>query len=155
MKSHPGDEQARLFVGEQAMKAKDFAKASSNFRMLVGAHPNDPFLLNNLAWSLAATNDPQALPIAEKAGALAPDNPSILDTLGWLLVEQGDADRGLTLIEKANRAAPDQMEIRLHLAKAQLKKGRPDAARATLQSVVAAAPDSDAGKASRALLATF
>lgn len=155
LKSHPSDEAVRRFDGEVAMRSKDFVRAGNDFRILAVAHPNDPKILNNLAWNLSQVNDPQALTIAEKAGALAPDDPSISDTLGWMLVENGDAGRGLALIEKASLAAPNALDIRLHLGKAQLKEGRRDAARATLEGLVATAPTSEQGRASRALLATF
>jgi len=99
--------------------------------------------------------DPQALGYAEKANALVPGNPAISDTLGWMLVEQGQTKRGLELLEKASAAAPAQRDIAMHLAKAQIKDGRKDAARATLQSIVKAAPDSVEGQESKSLMATL
>ena len=155
LRAHPGDEQVRLFDADIAMRAGEFARASKDLRVVSAAHPNDALLLNNLAWNLAQLGDPQAVAVAEKANAFAPDNAAIGDTLGWMLVEKGDARRGLALIEKASLAAPTELVIRLHLAKAQLKQGQTAAARTTLQRLVAAAPDSEQGKASRTLLATL
>ena len=117
--------------------------------------PNDPLLLNNLAWALWQQKDPQAVAIAQKANTLAPANPAIADTLGWMLVEQGDTKKGLELLEKASAAAPQQRDIALHLAKAQIKDGRKDAARATLQSLMKNAPESVEGKESKDLIATL
>ena len=155
IKAHPNDEQIRRFDAVVAMRARDHARAVADLRLLATAHPDDPKILNDLAWNLAQVNDPQATSIAEKANALAPDDPSVADTLGWLLVEGGDAARGLALLEKASRAAPNELEIRLHLGRAQLKQGRRDDARATLTGLVATAPNSEQAKASQALLATF
>jgi putative PEP-CTERM system TPR-repeat lipoprotein len=155
LKAHPTDDQVRLFDADIASRSKDYVRASDDFRALATAHPNDPSVLNNLAWNLAQIKDPTAISYAEKASGLAPDNAAITDTLGWLLVEKGDTDRGLGLIEKASRNAPDQLDIHLHLAKAQLKQGQKAAARTTLQGLIAKAPDSEQAKASQALLATF
>lgn len=155
LKANPRDDEVRLYDADVAMRAKDHARAINDLRVLAAAHPADPSILNNLAWNLAQQKDPTAVAVAEKASALAPDNPAITDTLGWLLVENGDVARGLGLIEKASRGAPNELDIHLHLARAQLKQGQNAAARATLQSVITKAPESEQGKASQALLATF
>ena len=112
--------------------------------------------LNNLAWSLWEQKDGQALSYAEKAVQLAPNSPAVGDTLGWMLVEQGQVKRGLELLEKASAMVPKQSEIALHLAKAQIKDGKKDAARTTLQNVMKNAPaDSAEAKESKALLASL
>jgi uncharacterized protein HemY len=51
--------------------------------------------VNNLAWLLATHPDPrhrdprEALALAERAVALAPDDPAVLDTLGAALAASG------------------------------------------------------------------
>jgi predicted Zn-dependent protease len=155
LKTHPNDDQIRAFDADMAMRTKDYARAAADFRVLATKHPDDPRILNNLAWNLAQVKDPQAMAVAAKANTLAPEDPSTGDTLGWMLVESGDVGRGLPLIEKASAAAPNELDIRLHLAKAQLKDGRKDAARTTLNALIAKAPTSEQGKASKVLLATF
>ena len=155
LKSHPKDVAVRLFDADVALRAKEYARAAQSYRVVLEGQPNDPILMNNLAWALWQQKDPQALSYAEKANTLAPGNPAVSDTLGWMLVEQGSTKRGLDLLEKASAAAPAQRDIALHLAKAQLKDGRKDAARTTLQSLVKTAPDSAEGKESRELLGTL
>lgn len=155
VKAHPKDLPVRLFDADVALRSKDYARAVRSYRAVLASQPNDPVVMNNLAWALWQQKDPQALSYAEKANALAPGIPAVSDTLGWMLVEQGDTKRGLDLLEKASAAAPAQHDIALHLAKAQIKDGRKDAARATLQQLVKAAPDSVEGKESKALLATL
>ncbi len=155
LKSHPKDIAVRLFDADVALRAKDYTRAAQSYRVVLEGQPNDPILMNNLAWALWQQKDPQALSIAEKANTIAPGNPAVSDTLGWMLVEQGQTKRGLDLLEKASAAAPAQRDIALHLAKAQIKEGRKDAARTTLQSLVKTAPDSAEGKESKQLLATL
>ena len=155
LKTHPRDLPTRLFDADLALRTKDYVRAVQSYRVALDLQPNDPLLLNNLAWALWQQKDPQAIGFAQKASALAPDNPAITDTLGWMLVEQGQTKKGLELLEKASAGAPQQRDITLHLAKAQLKDGRKDAARTTLQALVKAAPDSAEGRESRDLIATL
>ena len=155
IKAHPKDLPIRLFDADLALRAKNFPRAVQAYKAVLETQPNDPLLLNNLAWALWQQRDPQAVGYAQKASALAPDNPAIADTLGWMLVEQGQTKKGLELLAKASAGAPQQRDIALHLAKAQLKDGQKDAARNTLQALVKAAPESPEGKESKDLIATL
>ena len=155
IRNHPKDLSVRLFDADIALRAKEYARAAQSYRAALDQQPNDAMLMNNLAWTLWQQKDPQAVTLAQKASALAPDSPAVSDTLGWMLVEQGQTKRGLELLERASAAAPSQRDIQLHLAKAQLKDGRKDAARTTLQSLVTAAPDSAEGRESKDLMATL
>ena len=155
IKNHPKDSAVRLFDADVALRTKDFARATQNYRAVLDTQPNNAGVINNLAWALWQQKDPQALSYAQKAQQMAPDNPSITDTLGWMLVEQGQTRRGIEYLEKASAQAPSQHDIALHLAKAQIKDGRKDAARTTLQSLVNLAPDSPEAKESEALMTSL
>ena len=155
IRAHPKDVASRLFDADLALRQKDFARAAQTYRAVLETRPDDPALLNNLAWALWQQKDPQALTYAQKANAMAPDSAPVADTLGWMLVEQGQLKRGLELLQKASAAAPAQHDIALHLAKAQIKDGRKDAARTTLQGLIDNAPDSAEAKESEQLLTTL
>lgn len=135
LKEHARDLQFRLYLAEAATARKDFATASKHYRILVDAQPNNPAILNNLAWSLAKNKDPKAIEYAEKANALAPDQPALMDTLGVLLVDKGDAARGLDLLRKALGLAPQNAEIRFNLAKSLLKAGKKEDAKKELDEL--------------------
>ena len=93
--------------------------------------------LNNLAWIYQQEKDPRALEYAEKANQLAPDNPATLDTLGWILIEQGNTSRGLPLLQKANSLAPDAPDIHYHLILGLVKAGDKAKARKELEQLLA------------------
>ena len=59
------------------------------------------------------------------------------ETLGWILVKQGNTTRGLELLQKAVAAAPNAHEIRFHLAQAWLKAGDKAKARNELERLLA------------------
>jgi predicted Zn-dependent protease len=69
---------------------------------------------------------------------LAPENPAILDTLGWILVDQGNTARGLPLLQKAVSLAPNSMDIRYHLVLGLVKSGDKAKAKQELEQLLAA-----------------
>jgi predicted Zn-dependent protease len=56
-----------------------------------------------------------------------------MDTLGSILSERGENERGLQLLGRASALAPQSPQIRLNFAKALVKAGRKDAARKELE----------------------
>ena len=136
VKEHAKDLPFRLYLAEAASVRKDYASASKHYRVLVDAQPNNPGVLNNLAWTAAQNKDPKAIEYAEKAYKLAPDQAAVIDTLGGLLVEKGDTARGLALLQKAASLAPQSALIRFNLAKALIAAGKKDEAKKQLDELV-------------------
>lgn len=135
LKNNPKDSAFPLYLAEAAGKRQDYRTAAAHYRKLLGMHPGDAVLMNNLAWTSAQFNDPQALSYAEKAYQLAPDQPAMMDTLGVLLVEKGEGGRGVSLLRKAVSLAPDAAQVRLNLAKALVKTGQKGEARKELETL--------------------
>jgi len=135
IKEHAKDLQFRLYLAEAATVRKDYASASKHYRVLVDAQPNNPGVLNNLAWTSAQNKDPKAIEYAEKAYKLAPDQAAIIDTLGGLLIEKGDTARGVELLQKASSLAPQSALIRFNLAKALIAAGKKDEAKKQLDEL--------------------
>lgn len=135
LKEHAKDLRFRLYLAEAANARRDYSSASKHYSILNNAQPNNPAMLNNLAWSLAQIKDPKAIEYAEKAYKLAPEQPAILDTLGWLLVEKGETARGVELLQKASSLAPKNAMIRLNLAKSLVKAGNKAEARKELDEL--------------------
>ncbi len=152
IKNHPDDGVAQLYSANLSLVEKNYAKADEQLRSLLKREPNNVVVLNNLAWTGFQLKDPKAIEYAEKAYTLAPNSNAVIDTLGWILVEQGQIKRGVELLQKAVGLAPQSWDIRLHLAKALIKDGRKDAAREHLQAIVKAAANSPSGKESAQLL---
>lgn len=132
LKAHPTDGAFRLYLADSANRRRDYSSAIQQYRSLLTAQPNNPAILNNLAWSLGQLKDTKAVGYAEQANKLAPNQPALMDTLGNLLVEQGEVDRGVDLLRKAVALAPQAADIRLNLAKALIKMGQKAAAKTEL-----------------------
>jgi uncharacterized protein HemY len=142
MRDHPKDVVLRNYLGERALRKQDYKSAARYFQALVAQQPDNVRFLNNLAWVSGELGDPKALSYAEKASALAPANPAVLDTLGMLLVKKGDVTQGLEKLQQAAKLAPNQADIRLHLAKALIKAGDKTAARKELDALAQASSPS-------------
>jgi putative PEP-CTERM system TPR-repeat lipoprotein len=155
IKENPNDAAVRVYLAEREARAKNYKGAAQHYRALVAHQPNSAALLNNLAWTAAQGGDPDALKYAESAYRLAPANASVVDTLGWLLLERGDTTRAVELLRKAVSLAPSATEIRLHLAKALLKSGSTEAARKELEAIVGATATSTYKDEAAALLKTL
>ena len=145
LREHPKDLALRNYLGERALRKQDYKSAARYFQTLVAQQPDNVRFLNNLAWVAGEVGDPKALSYAEKASALAPGNPAILDTLGTLLVKKGDVTQGVEKLQQAAQLAPNQSAIRLHLAKALIKAGDKASARKELDALTEASSQS-AGK---------
>jgi predicted Zn-dependent protease len=100
---------------------------------LLQKQADNVMLLNNLAWVYFQTKDARALQTAERAHNLAPEDPSVADTLAVQLIAGGDYMRGIALLEKATKAAPEVAETRYHLAQGWIKAGDKLKARAELE----------------------
>jgi putative PEP-CTERM system TPR-repeat lipoprotein len=132
---HPQDAGFRTAMAESAMARKDYAAGVRQYQALLQKQPNNPILLNNVAWSLGQMKDPKALDYAQKANELAPDQPAIMETLGSLLVAKGDAVRGMQFLQKALDKAPDSAVLKLSMARAKVITGRKDEARKLLDDL--------------------
>ncbi|NML60364.1 PEP-CTERM system TPR-repeat protein PrsT [Massilia sp. RP-1-19] len=135
-KQSPGDLQLNMYAADTLLAKKQYKDAIAQMEQLVAKAPNNPLLLNNLAWAYQQENDPRALKTAEKALANAPDNPAVLDTVGTILVQRGDVKRGLGYLTTAAAKSPADADIRLHLAQALAKSGDKAGARKALEQAM-------------------
>lgn len=124
LKEQPKDAGFRFYLGDRASARKDYAVAVGHYKVLLETQPDNPVLLNNIAWVTGQQKAPDAIEFAEKANKLSPNQPAFMDTLAMLLAEKGDTARALELLAKAVELAPQAASVRLNLAKVLLKAGK-------------------------------
>jgi tetratricopeptide (TPR) repeat protein len=122
----------RLYLADRDVRSRNYKAAVAKYQAVLAQQPDNGAALNNLAWVLGELNDPGAIGYAERALKLDSLNVAALDTLGVLLLKQGDAGKGVEHLERATKLAPARPDIRLHYAKGLIKIGRKDAARSEL-----------------------
>lgn len=88
----------------------------SRLRRLIELRPDHAHALNALGYSLAdrKTRLGEARELIERALALAPNDPFILDSKGWVLFRQGETQAALDTLNQAFHLRPDP-EIAAHL----------------------------------------
>lgn len=123
-------------------------KASEKYEEILRLQPSFSPALNNLAYvySERLPNLDRALDLAQQARRLAPEDPAVADTLGWVLYRRGNYLEALPLLVEAAEKQPDTAEIFYHLGMTRYMLGQPEAARLALERA-AAATDSFPGKA--------
>ncbi len=107
-------------------KQGDFENELKFYQKSLSVDENQPMTLNNIAWHIATIkNDPKkAIPTIERAYSLAPKNPFILDTLGWIYYLTGDYIKSQEYTEQATEYAPNIPTFKYHLGKIYLKMGK-------------------------------
>jgi putative PEP-CTERM system TPR-repeat lipoprotein len=150
-KQSPEDVTMRLYAGEFELGRKNWKGAAAQYQEVLKADPKNAVALNNAAWSTHQLKDPQAIKLAEQAYALAPQNAAIIDTLGTILVDTGNATRGIELLRQAVNLAPRTPEYRLHLAEALMKAGDKGGAKTQVDTIQKEHPGTQAAAGAKEL----
>lgn len=135
LKEHPKDVVFRMYQGDQASAQKDLALAAQHYRSALEQQPNNPLVLNNLAWVSGQLKQPKALEYAEKANQLSPNQPAFMDTLAMILSDKGETGKAIDLLRKALTRAPQASAIQLNLAKVLMAAGKKEEARKELDEL--------------------
>ncbi|MGO9446272.1 MAG: XrtA/PEP-CTERM system TPR-repeat protein PrsT [Thiobacillaceae bacterium] len=122
--SSPTDLTAGLVVAEAYLHLGKLDEAERRYAALSKQLPNNPRVLNELAYIMLERREPGAVPIAERAYGLAPRDASVVDTYGWALVQAGEVDKGLRYLREAQVRAPTDAEIQGHLNEALRRKSQ-------------------------------
>jgi putative PEP-CTERM system TPR-repeat lipoprotein len=109
--------------------------AEKYLQEVLAARPDDAVALNNLAWICEHDHNPKALPLARRAYLLQPSAQSA-DTLGWILLQQGDRHVGLLLTRRAAASMPGDPSVLYHFAYGLSQAGERDGAVKLLDAVL-------------------
>ncbi|NMM15522.1 MAG: PEP-CTERM system TPR-repeat protein PrsT [Rhodoferax sp.] len=134
-KDHPKDAVFLSYLGDVAIARSDYATAEKKYAAVVKLQANNAVAYNNLAWVSAKLNKEGAIAFAEKANALAPNQPAFMDTLAMLLSDKGDYAKAVELQTKALALQPKNAFFQLNLAKIYVKGGEKNLARKELEEL--------------------
>lgn len=135
---HPDDRNVRTALAEGYMRAERWKDALPLYEALLVAQPEQPQILNNLAYiALQSGDGVKALDYSKRAAVLAPQDPAITDTLGWILVRAGRAQEALQYLREAQSRDAGNPEIRYHLGVALMQLGRKAEARRQFEQAIA------------------
>ena len=107
-------------------RAHDWPRAEADLLHALDLQPDQPYVLNYLgyAWAEQGRNLVRARQMIERAVELRPNDGSIVDSLGWVLLQQGDKAGAVRTLERAAELVPEDSTINGHLGDAYMAAGR-------------------------------
>ncbi|MCL6415194.1 tetratricopeptide repeat protein [Aestuariirhabdus sp. Z084] len=136
---------ARAMLAE---KNDDLDKLEQDLRTILGIDPENAVALNALGYTLAdrTTRYEEAAELIRKAMQLNPDDPAVIDSMGWVEFRLGNYDRALELLQQAYAMMPDH-EISAHLVEVLWMQGRQQEALQLWEEALQQHPESELLKA--------
>jgi tetratricopeptide (TPR) repeat protein len=133
----PNDSDLLYQQSMMAEKLNNIADMERLLRRVIELRPDHYHAYNALGYSLAERSMrlPEARELIVKALSLAPGEPMITDSLGWVEYRLGRRDVAIRLLEHAYRLRPD-VEIGAHLGEVLWVEGRRDDARRVLREAL-------------------
>ena len=129
----------RSMLGEQQ---NDLDLMERDLREIIQQEPNNATALNALGYTLANRTEryAEAYTLISRALRLLPEEPAILDSMGWVLFRQGKYAKAVEYLSRAYAKFPDP-EVAAHLGEVLWVSGDTSTAKAVLQGAVARDPD--------------
>ncbi|WP_051781486.1 tetratricopeptide repeat protein [Janthinobacterium agaricidamnosum] len=125
----------------------------ASLRKVIAQAPDNQHAYNALGYSLAERNVrlPEAYALVEKALSIAPNDPFIMDSMGWVHFRLGQLGEAENLLRRAYALRSDP-EIAVHLGEVLWQKGEKEDAQALWRAARAKDPGNDALKSTLARL---
>ena len=115
----PGDPDLLYERAMLAEKLGQLDQMEAGLRRVIAIKPDYYSAYNALGYSLADRNErlPEARELITKALSFAPDQPALIDSMGWLVFREGKHEEAVKLLRQAYAAFPDP-EVGAHLGEA-------------------------------------
>ena len=144
------------FLYDYALMAEKMGKTAvmeKSLRKVIAKAPDNMHAYNALGYSLADRNVrlKEARQLIEKALKMAPGDPFILDSMGWVNYRMGKLNEAEAHLRKAYAVRSDP-EIAVHLGEVLWKQGKKDDARKLWREAQTKDPKNDALKSTLARL---
>ena len=122
----------------------DKAGSEQDLKQIIRMKPEDSRALNHLGYMLADQTEryQEALELIERAIAISPDDPAIIDSLGWAQFKLGRYEEALTNLRRAYAVFPDA-EVASHVGEVLWMMGREQEAIEIWRGALENQPDSD------------
>jgi tetratricopeptide (TPR) repeat protein len=129
-------------VAMVAEKLNRLDEVESRLKRVIELKPGNAQALNALGYTLVdrTQRTAEGLQLIEKAHALAPEDPFILDSMGWAHFRMGNFEESEKFLRRALAERPDP-EIAAHLGEVLWAKGERGRAQEVWQSQLKETPD--------------
>jgi len=129
LRQEPDDTTLMYELAMVADRLNRYDDMEALLRRVITLKPDDHHAHNALGYSLADRNTrlEEALGLVQKAAALAPHDPFIVDSLGWIEYRLGHRDEAIKLLRRSHQARP-HVEVAAHLGELLWVTGQHDEA---------------------------
>jgi tetratricopeptide (TPR) repeat protein len=143
LKQYPDDLNLLYTRSMLAEKRNDLAQMEKDLRLIIQRDPDNAMALNALGYTLSdrTTRYDEAKVLIEKAHQINPEDPAVLDSLGWVNFRLGNLDEAERLLRQALERFPDQ-EVAAHLGEVLWANGKQREARQIWSKFLKEQPDS-------------
>ncbi len=126
-------------------RSHDWPRAQADLERALQLSPDQPYVLNYLgySWTDQGEHLSEARRMLTRALELRPSDGSIVDSLGWLELRQGDTKAAVQALERAVEMMPEDPTINGHLGDAYWAAGRKREAQFQWQRALILKPDAD------------
>jgi tetratricopeptide (TPR) repeat protein len=127
-----------LALAQLQVKEGKLAEARKVYEDILAKQPDSWAVANDFACMLSdhgngGSDLQRALTMAQQVNSRFPDNPLIMDTLGWICYRKGDYQKAAQLLERSAQKMGANPLIRYHAGMALYRSGKADQARAHLR----------------------
>ncbi|OKA23602.1 hypothetical protein BOH74_09875 [Pseudomonas versuta] len=125
LKQYPDDLNLLYSRAMLAEKRNDLEQMERDLRAIIKREPDNAMALNALGYTLSdrTTRYAEAKVLIQQAYDLNPDDPAVLDSLGWVNFRLGNLDEAERLLRQALERFPDQ-EVAAHLGEVLWANGK-------------------------------
>ncbi|WP_434562335.1 tetratricopeptide repeat protein [Pseudomonas sp. R1-6] len=143
LKQYPDDLNLLYTRAMLAEKRNDLAQMEKDLRLIIQRDPDNAMALNALGYTLSdrTTRYDEAKVLIEQAHRINPEDPAVLDSLGWVNFRLGNLDEAERLLRQALERFPDQ-EVAAHLGEVLWANGKQREARQIWDKFLKEQPDS-------------
>ena len=121
---------------------KEYVKSDSLFKKILDSDTYNAMDMNDYAYVISERIDTTpselsyALELANQAIELDPENPMILDTIGWIYFKQNKYNKALTFLQRSYENSGNNLVILDHLGDVYLKLGNIEKAQINYESAL-------------------
>jgi len=130
LKQYPDDLNLLYSRAMLAEKRNDLPQLEKDLRAIIAREPDNAMALNALGYTLSdrTTRYAEAKALIQQAYDINPDDPAVLDSLGWVNYRLGNLNEAERLLRQALDRFPDQ-EVAAHLGEVLWANGKQREAR--------------------------
>ena len=144
-----------MLIGTIYDMQKRYDLSEQYYREALAVDPDFAPAANNLAYLLAIQDKDidVALGYAQQAKEKLPNDPGVMDTLGWIYYKKGFYDSAISELSESVKLLPENPTVQFHLGMAYYKKGENAKAKVQLEKALSLSEEFDGADEARKTLA--